>query len=473
MATPFVCRLGKSPGDLTSVQRWRRAQMAAGALACSLALLLPTAARAQIAEVALSGVVVGKLIDQFEETATRIIQTGENSGNALVVSAGNQVHVSIRNAGIMLSDQRDKTFDQLDNGQREFFTQLNTMVRSASGPIDRAVTVLETANLNLIELTNRLPLTHKTYAYMNSAKGLTQPFFGSDFQFSFTGLGFGQDTTGNEYRVSVSVDGKQLDDQDVVRVPPYTLNVRVPAAMLNGAFDDHKVKTAELVVTVNASLSDRCWVLFNCRHTQTSSWPLKVTLLPKKPGKLQGVEIIRGQAPDGTIQTTSVSVTTSGCRTHTPCDWSREVNLADDQRAVGVRYACSGQCGWSYALRKGGYAADFDILEGGRKVVVYRHLDGADSTTVTYYVDYQTLKPVVIERSIQPVDLAFGKLNAVALSADNAACAYRFNGKLVTGQEFYLDNGMSQTPDGLLQRISTGMGPNGAACVPVFALNVP
>ena len=430
-------------------------------------------ANAKVVEIALQGVVASKLIGQFEDAASRLLYEGENHGNALIVSLGNQLRIASLNAELVLSKQQNTLYENLGNNQQAFFTQLNAIIRAAQGSVDRAVSVLEVANLNLIELTNRLPLTDKTYTYMNSAKGMTQPFQETDYQFSFTGLGFGQDDEDRQYRITASLDGQELPATAINRTPPYDLTLQVSPDVLRSKFDDKKVRVIPLTITLTATLREPCWLVLKCTEEKSASWPLKVTLLPRLPGEIEGTEIIKGEALDGVVKTTSVTVTTSGCKSDRPCDWSREVPVAENQRIVGVRYSCTGQCGWSYALRKGGYDPDFDILDGGRKAVVYRHVDGENSTTVTYYVDYQTLKPTVTEKTIAPQRIAFNKPVTIKLSPENSACVYRLNAKLVTGQDIFIDNGMSESADGLFVRLSAGTGPAGVACSPTFQLNMP
>lgn len=329
------------------------------------------------------------------------------------------------------------------------------------------------ANLNLIELTNRLPLTEKVDFYINKVAGLTQPHQSDDFQIEAWGLGFGQDDPKRKYTLTVQVAGKEVPVVQFSRTPPYQLSVRVPFSLLEPHFSDDAIKFVPISITATVSKTVGCKVFFECNETSSSKWELKMTLLPRQPAEVSGAEVVARTALDGVTKTTSVDVRTEGCKPKKPCDWQRTIALAQNERALAVRYACAGQCGWSYNLRKGGYDPDYDILEGGTKVVVYRHVDGKSSTTVTHYVDYQTLKTSHLDKPIAAIKAGFGQAFMIKLSPENTACVYRLSVKMATGQSTYIDNSMTQSPDGLVVRVGTGQGPPGASCTPSFKLNIP
>lgn len=114
---------------------------------------------AAVPESVLTGLTVSKLIDKFEDTSRRLMLEGENRGNALLTALGNQVQVATAHAKLAFRDEQNTMFDSLGRTGQDYFTQLNSIVRAASGPVDRAVKVLEIATLDLINLTNRLPCT--------------------------------------------------------------------------------------------------------------------------------------------------------------------------------------------------------------------------------------------------------------------------------------------------------------------------
>jgi hypothetical protein len=447
-------------------------------LACFLGLSCdgPTAVAPALAEdavaVALSGT-IGAVIDKFEQSANRLLLDADNRGNALMSGMGNQLLVATQNAKLAFAEERDKSFDELNTTGKNYFIQLNSILRDASGPLDRAISVLEVANLNLMELTSQLPLTNKVYHYLNKMEGLTQIHQTGKYQLTITGLGAGQDFDDNKYDWEITVGDSVLNATSLVRTPPYTLTASIDKSILERYFSDTAYSFVPIAIKSKAVISYTCGLLFTCRKDVEAIWNMKMTLLPRFPGTVTPIEILRGEALDGVTLTKSVDFTTQGCTSDHPCDVVREIRLAANERVTGVRMSCTGQCGWSYALRMGGYGIDYDVLEGGTVVKVYRHNDGENPTTVTHYVDYQTLRPLATENHLTPIPMEFGKPFIVQLSAANTACAYRLKAHLVTGQDIFLDNSMNQSSDGLITQLGTGVGPAGVACAPSFSLNIP
>lgn len=424
-----------------------------------------------VPEIVLTGVVGSKLIKDFEDAGTKLMMQGENTGQALLASLGNHIRVSTENARLLMLEQQDVAFENMNKQLQFFFTSMNGVIRQSAGDLNRAVKILEVANLNLIEFTNQLPLTNKVLTYINNVEGLMQPHQNIPYQLRISGLGMGQDYTDKKYKTTIRIGGKLVPTSMISRQPPYDMTLSIAPGFLENFFDNTKMKFISVVVETVVEYEETCMIFFDCDETLTSTWNLKMVLLPRFAGTIEGEELIKGDIFDETIKTTSVTVTTKGCRSDSPCDWSREIPIPENAKVVGVRYACSGQCGWSYNQRRGGYEPDFDILDG--KVVVYRHNDGEHSTTGTYYVDYQTLKSQLQSRSITPIKLTFGKAFQLPLSIDNTSCTYRLKAKLTTGQEIIFDNSMQQSPDGLLVCVGTGNGPPGTTCKPTFILNLP
>lgn len=425
--------------------------------------------------VLLAGRAVKDIISDFQNAASQLLFQGENRGNALLSSLGNQLSVETQNANIVFKDQQKLLFGNLDKSSQDFFTQLNNVIKTPESSIDRAVSILEVLNLNLIDLTNRLPLTKKTYAYINNVKGITQIHQDGDYQIEADGLGFGQDQENAKYKIEVKVGNYLVPVASISRTPPYKLIANINHQVLEEYFSDGVIKSIPLTIRVQAVITNKCNLFFNCTENVSNTWNMKMVLMPRYPGTVTGVELLTSESLDGITKTKSVDVTTQGCKTDQPCDWQREIPFAANERVIGVRYSCVGQCGWSYKSRPSmpgdQYAPDYDILEGGTKVRVYRHVDGGSSTTVTYYVDYQTLKANAVERKLNSVKVQFGKAITINLSNDNTSCYYRLTGRLVTGQEIYIDNSMTESPNKILTRVGVGKGP--LTCSPSFVLNMP
>jgi hypothetical protein len=470
--TPFSARQ-RRPGS----HRTTRASRILMALAVLLGVL-PHRANAQVggfAKVALTGFTTSQILKQFEGIADRLLATGELRGSALMVQMGNQMRVATANASLAMADQQNTMYQLLGRQQQQFFGELNRVVDVANGSLTRAITVAEIANMNLIELTNLLPATQKRYFYMNQVQGLAQIYHAdaAPYLARLQGLGFAQDPDRAKYEFTVLAGTTPLGAAQRIRNPPYDMGLEIPATALEAYFHDDKLGFAPLMVRGRVTSIERCNWVRKCTHVREAEWPLRLTLLPKHPGVLEGNEVLITQQMSPKTDTTSDVYTTPNCSTDDPCDWSRTIPLANNQRAVAVWLGCSGGgCMWCYSPRRGGGGVDYDITDGGTKVTVYRHCDGASATT-THYVEYGTLVPTPVHKPITAVPLAYGKDVTLSLSPANTNCAYRLTVKLVTGQSGYLDNNITQTLDGMFKTVSIGSPALGVACAPIFRLSMP
>lgn len=423
---------------------------------------------AGLGPVSLAGLPVSSIVDKFHQAASQLLFEGEGRGDALMQMAGNQLEVLAQNANIAMTGQQNTLFEHLDVFERSFFTQMNGILKSALESTNKVISILQDANLNLMELTNSLPFTTKRYNYINKIEGLVQIHSDGNYKIKISGLGFGQDLDNVKYAPSIKIDGKTLTGDHLDRVPNFDMYITIPHDLLEPYFKKNSMQSVPLEVDMNTAVATKRALFFPAHDSVHSQWKLKIVLMPLVAGYIIGDELLTGQSLDGNTLTTSVTVQTPDGDAH----WDREIKVASNQRIIAVRHVCaSGMCRWDYRGRTVGEGADFDILDNGTTAHVYRFTQGP--ATVIHYADYQTL---VTHQDLKPIDtiwLQFGKPIVLKLSAQNKDCAYRLHGKLVTGQEIAIDNSMNESPDKLLTRVGVGTAPEGVACQPTFILSIP
>lgn len=231
-----------------------------------------------IAPVGLLGMSVSKMVDKFHEIASELMFEGENRGDAVLEMAGNRLDVAIQNANIIMSNQLNTLFNNLSVSEQSFFTQPNTVVSGALAPANKIVSILEQANLNLIDLTNRLPLTEKRYNFINQIEGLCQIHDAGNYRIRISGLGFGQDVDNASYVPAVKIGGKTVPQNFLTRIPPYTMEVVIPHDMLESYFKKNQVASVDLEIGMEANTSSSCALLFHCKNTIHSAWKPKLVL---------------------------------------------------------------------------------------------------------------------------------------------------------------------------------------------------
>jgi hypothetical protein len=468
---------------------------------------------AQIGLVAipLAGFLVKDLISKFQEVAHRMMFEAQNTGDALLTKFGNELEVATKNLDYVLSKQQATLFDNLSVQQQGAFIELNNLINALNNATDHASTIAELTNLDLIEFTNRLKLiTNKIDFYISSINGQTFVFQDSDYRLMFTGIGFGFDDSTHTYRVRVTIGGQVIPDTSITRPSTHQLQVNIPNTLVKAFFKDTKIEYVPVSFETNImTKSGSSW------KTDTYNVNFNLTLLPILAGEIKITEPVREQILDGKTKTYDIVVTTSGCKSDHPCDWDREHSVAQNERIIGVRYDCSGQCDWSYSLRMreanakaaqvrpgceaaagpkpGGFAKiiwetlvnncvngqtqgmnylpDYDILDGSTKAHVYRHVDGENSTTVIYHVDYQTLVDKVSYKVRDPMHIPFSQQFDINFDPGNAPCEFEITGKAVTGQKININNSTAGNSGSLLRAL--GIGKFGDHCRGTFILQTP
>lgn len=227
-------------------------------------------------------------------------------------------------------------------------------------------------------------------------------------------------------------------------------------AILEQFFADTKINYVPLHLTSTISRKRT----FGGEERQTYHVDITLLTLPKQSATFIVTEPVAGvpylDPKSTTTDSIAVTMNAGTCHSDRPCDWSRDFSVPMNKGIVNVRYDCTGQCGWCYSLRHGGYGIDYDLLNNRTKATVYRHCDGdAQATTVTHYFDYQTLKTDTTQSSQSQQGIAFNESRSIDLSPQNTACTYQIAGKLITGQVINEDANNALSNGSLLQ--ATGM----------------
>ena len=443
----------------------------------ALLLLHPGAASAQFAPLTIAGggIVASKLIDQLESTANQIVDRGAQHGDALLSKIGNEMRVATRNLEIAIGDQRDKTLKDLSPSFQTITDEMNGLIEAANNAPNRATTIAEVANLNLLEFTNRLPfLTKKVDFWVSSIVGLSQVHGSGDYKLTVRGIGFGFAPNNEVRSLKVSINGKDLPAGTITPRNGSETQVVVGNDVLEGLFKDDALAQIPMILTSEITKPRECWYcfLFGGDETKTYSVPLKLVLLPKVAGVVTGFETVTKKVQGDQEFKTTIPHQTSGCSTERPCPWNKQISLANDEVAIRVEHSHSGEgCPFSYAQRTGGDGADYDITDDGRKVVVYRFADGEKPCSTTHTVTYKKVVPKNEDKALGPVQISFGRPFSLLMDEANESCNYRLEAKLSTRQVVHIDAGMNVSADGLLRRI--GSAKEGSRCRVTMLMSPP
>jgi hypothetical protein len=425
---------------------------------------------AAIAGVATAGVAAGRLVEQFEAAADALAVRAGQQDDIVSARMGNELRLAATDLAIALGDRRDTVFELLSQPLQQGFLCLNAMIDVANAESGKAMPMLEFKTLDLLVFTDRLRLGADADFYVASVDGLVQADLGADYQLDIKGPGFGTGPDGKQYSVQVTVGDTILPAEQLQAVGAGETTITVPHEVLAPLFQDGRIALAKVRIDTTVVKKRRVLFFLQTQATATYSAEFSLVLLPRMPGMVTGKEALKSAVKNFAVYTTSVVHQTQGCSA-TPCEWSQEIDLGPDETAIDVRRDCSGQCDADHAKRTGGAGTDFDILDGGHKVVVYRRNDGQESTTVTHYVDYRKTGSKSTDSPIGPLPVAYDKPFFLDLKPQNSDCSFAVTATSVTRQSSYLDSGMAESADHLL--VKQGVTQTGGHCRVALVLKQP
>jgi hypothetical protein len=443
-----------------------------------------------IVAVPLAGATVSSLIDKFDEMARRIVRLAGEAGNGMVGRAGEELRLSIANLNILLDDQREKAFEDLDVELQQAFRELNAVIASVNGLSTQVADLEEIGVLDVHVLLSRMPLVERQSFLVQSVRGYTLLPTRTDHALKIRGIGFGLGDPNQKCAITFNVDGTEVTAQNFVLGPDrYTLTIHVPDELVRGRFDVANPRHVPVVFT--CKINERRFFRSVERRYDI---PFDLVLLPEVPGSIVISQWVRSDAePSGDILSKPIRVTwnRNSCTVDHPCimggGTAYQKCVADNEQIVGVRYECDGACGFATSLRRREhaqaiaaatpgcinetararnitpeeardriarpriaaiervlfnrciddrthnylYAPDFEIQSDKKCAEGFRRYDADVPTTITYQVDYQRLSRRTLMRDSEPIPLKYGQPIVVDLDPSNhPACSFRASGKV-------------------------------------------
>jgi hypothetical protein len=391
--------------------------------------------------IVLSGKTINDIISEFENSANRLLQNGQSTGNALLSRTGNEIRVGTQNLHYYFGQNINKVFDNLSVEEQNLFNELNKILKSVEAINSNVTTVSELTNLNMIEFTNRLSFLitkNRIDYYISSIRGSTITYGNADYKILVRGIGFGFQKGKNTYSTSVYLNNIDLSAHLLDVSENNTLMVSIPNDMIKLYFNETRIVYVPVKIRTNIKKG---------KTIRTYETNFSLTLLPIIAGEVVIKEQIKYEELDGEIMKHALTRTFQGCTPKKPCDYHDTWTCPEDSRILFVTYSCKGQCPWSYSLRKGGRDVDYDLLDGNRTADVYRHLDGENSTTITHYIHYQKLKTKYKTVATDTIKFRFDTPFDVTLSEGNTNCNFELIGSFALGQEIqYNESTIQNSP---------------------------
>ncbi|MBS1917905.1 MAG: hypothetical protein JST87_16670 [Bacteroidetes bacterium] len=412
-----------------------------------IALAISFASHAQLSAdtVKLEGRMVYDILHDFENSGKRLLQNAQTSGNIIATKTGNEILLVSQNINHYFEGKTDKGFDILKSGEQNLFTAINKIIDQFNNHEKAVAKVSELTSLDLTDFTDKInSLPQKPGYAINFVSGTT--LTNSDeppYTVSVTGYGFMQADSRKKFTTSVYInDTIQLSSTDVDITRNKQMLITVPDSLIKPFFKDNQivyipVKIISRIVTPGG--------VFDMNNKGVNyETKFNLVLMPVIAGEIKITETITHNVLDDKIFSQIISRTFKDCMDKKSCDMVESWHCRSNQKIVGVRYQCGGQCNLSYKKRPSTpgdeNAPDFDILNDGKMATVYRHLEVENPTTIFYYIDYKNYKDDSVTLPNSTIKLKYGEQFDVWLNAENTDCNYSITGKLNTGQVIDYNN---------------------------------
>ncbi|NNG45468.1 hypothetical protein HJP15_21570 [Pseudoalteromonas sp. NEC-BIFX-2020_002] len=225
---------------------------------------------------------VKEILDQLQVKADAVVGTAVEGGDYLVEKTGRKLGLAIDNLDILLSKQRNSTFDQLDSSLQQGLLSLEKTLNNIDSLKGQIMEIEHFLAMDIQNVVNDLPFTSEKYS-LRDIQGYSQ-IFQPDGSYSYRLLG---NAFAAENKVDITINGVKLDSIYVDNSKANISSFSIPAEAINGEFKDTEVSRINFEVSVQKK-EKNSWLsrLFGADeyvYEKIYTYQDKVLLLPRYP----------------------------------------------------------------------------------------------------------------------------------------------------------------------------------------------
>ncbi len=424
-------------------------RVAIGIIATSLTVANPTITRADSSQplgiIRLESRTVKAILEEGKKIANEMMDRASFLADRTVAHGAAELSLILENLRNAFGETLDKGFNELNKEEKSLFLDLNHTIESIES---RAINLEDAASLNVMEAAKHTWLAKPSLDfYISRIDGCVVADQEADFPIAVKGLGFGfHETKSSSSVIEVSVGDKPLAFSAIRQEQSHVAVIHVPNRYIRPLFSDDKIASVPLTFKV----TNKGFLGVN---TRTVTVPIIV--LPRNGASIKLVEFVEkqvfGNPREHTIEVTRRS-------DGEPEDRTERWTCGENQRIISVEYvAPKFNAGFCYSLRYRGthraYDADFDITNGGKTAVVFRHMG---VLTCYYNVKYETLTTITEERTTVLNSVMFNTPIEIHLSPDNKNANFRITGTTFDKKKIFVTNETMSTDTGKMRVMGVG-----------------
>lgn len=329
------------------------------------------------------------LIAQADRTAQKLMSQGESAGNALLIRTANQINVAIKNARLILTDELDKRFDQLDTHKKTLLYEMEKFRQSVENLKSVAFEFKDAFVVDIQSVIGDVVPWAKRDFLIQRIDGVTQLKKEIEYRFRFMGIGFGTNSDKLESKIKkVYIDNTETNNFYENKIHSNISEVSITAPTMNLTMTNDKPRFATIRVTVQVN-SKKGWLIKRW-STHDYDFDFRVTLYPLYAGKIK----VKYAKPKTEWMTVSPNVIYSYTTPNHHQDrkpiihfpWEDYKSLPENQQFVNARYIKRGGSGCPWTEISG-----VEPQENGKVLKVWGETWG-QSCTYFYQADIQELK---------------------------------------------------------------------------------
>lgn len=379
--------------------------------------------------------IVGDLLEEAEERATRVTKEAEKSGDALVSRASNELEVRLKQLRLLLKDMEKSTFGELSTLQKQLFISFNGVLEELNSQVVTSLNVkAEMRLIQLQQIVKEMPTLSpkgEPALVVCSLYGTTLAYDDvGPYRIRLTGYGPGF-TKDQKWKVAAWSGGVELDDASIVRDENFSIQLKIPAKSVNRSFKKDRCERFPIQLKVTSA------------EKKEHSFEFKIVLLPIEAAFIKVTHEVQTfkwvQQPAKSILFTRPNDKVSDLFETT---WE----CGPDERITSVAgpVTAPGNLGGFCYHRdpKRGYDLDATITADQRKVHIARRL-GTAPVSVTHEIVYEKKQAEFTEEAVGEYLLRVDDPILIELDAlRNPQGNFKITGKTAEGRALLLTSGM-------------------------------
>lgn len=233
---------------------------------------------------------IKNILGEFQNTGNRLIGNAQSAGNSVAARFGNELSVAVQNLTYYFGEDLKATLGSLKVEERNLFNLLNNFIDKFNHFDQTLYRISELVNLDLIDLTNRLPLTRKVEYFISSVNGsILINSDDADYKMTITGIGFGLSNGKTKYDTKIYIDSILLSINDLDFTQRRQIIVSIPNNLVKVSF---KNKNIAFIPVKIVNEIKKPGGLFKSKKVVPYETNFKLTLMPVVAGKVTITEIL-------------------------------------------------------------------------------------------------------------------------------------------------------------------------------------